>query len=108
MTVRSREDLKQSLMARAFEQGREQEVYEEIQRRIERSNITPEHRALLDTFNQLNEEQPQALRALNVIAEMEGLETRYLDAQTLPVIEEDDFDDVPEEEKIAFIPPEPK
>lgn len=99
MTVRSREDLKQSLLSRAFEQGRQQEVYEEIQRRIARSNITPEHRGILDYFNLINEDQPRAIQGLNTEAYYKGE----------PVIFDGSIkEEIPEEDKIAFIPPEPK
>ena len=98
MSVRSREDLKQSLLARAFEQGRQEEVYQEIQRRVERSKITPEHKGILEFFNLINQDQPRAIQGLNVQAYHEG---------EMVIFDGSVKEETPEEELIAFEPPPP-
>ncbi len=80
MIVRSSQDIQTKLLKKAFDEGRSEEMQQEIEARIARSKITPEHRQLLDIFNATNEGQPQAIRALNVRAELDDSDVLYSDA----------------------------
>jgi SLT domain-containing protein len=85
--VRTREELEERILSRAFARGGEAErdrLAAEIEERKERTKMTPEERDALMAFRMMNEGQPRSVRMLNLLAQREGSSKRFKDNDGRP------------------------
>ncbi len=79
MTVRSRQQIIRSLISRAEESGRGWQMRETIRNLFEKvaRQFQPHEQAVNDAM--ANDDTARSIRALNLLAEKEGLEVRFFD-----------------------------
>lgn len=79
-TIRSVRDIKKGLLRKAFAENRGAEMIREIDSRVKRCKLTELEKALVARFSAVNDNQPKAIRAANIIAIREGRDVLIQDA----------------------------
>jgi len=78
-SVRTRREIKESLLRRAFDEDRGPEVIAAIQECLKRAELSEEEKDALIAIRLTNTGQPRSVRMLNALARHEGSKTWFTD-----------------------------